>query len=153
MKRLVYAPFNSVESLNTAYDHQNFDGAKVTSYQTYIDSQPLQDSVLSCKQPVVGGVIGMDDYRENRMHLRASAIENSVVYYENWCHVDSFSQPKRGKILLPSENIMEGLDLSAPRQWTITAACTAAMNHYIFGTFVRKIQTSPAGTQVITTPY
>ena len=148
LKRLLHVPIASAESLNVAYDHQNLNGAKITSYQTYIDSQPLQDSQISCLQPT-GTALNMDDFRENRPLLRASAIENSLAYYYNWCHIDSFSQPKRGKVLTPSENIIEGLDLSMPRQWTLTANAAVTLNQYTFGTFIREVHASPQGTQVV----
>ena len=149
LKRLVHVPYNAAETLNTAYDHQNLDGVKIASYQSFIDSQPLQDAVISCKQPIVDGANGMDDWRENKFFLRGSAIENSLAYYYNWCHIDSFSQPKRGKVLVPYENIIEGLDLSMPRQWTFTATAPVGLNQYTFGTFVRQVVTGPQGTQVL----
>ena len=125
------------------------NGAKITSYQTYLDSQPLQDAVLSCLQPVVGGASGMDDWRENRALIRGSALENSAAYYYNWFHCDSFSNPKRGKVLTPTENILEGLDLSHPRQWTLTLnATTASLFHYVWGTFIRQVHATPQGTFV-----
>ena len=146
---MVHVPYHLTESVNTAYDHQNLDGVKIASYQSFIDSQPLQDAVVSCKQPIVDGANGMDDWRENKFFLRGSSIENSLAYYYNWCHIDSFSQPKRGKVLIPYENIMEGLDLSMPRQWTFTATAPAGLNQYTFGTFVRNVVTGPQGTQVL----
>ena len=149
LKRMLYAPFNGAESGVTAYDHQNLNGAKISSYQTYLDSQPLQDAVLSCLQPVAGGASGMDDWRENRALVRGSALENSAAYYYNWFHCDSFSNPKRGKVLTPTENILEGLDLSHPRQWTITlTANTASLFHYVWGTFIRQVHATPQGTFV-----
>ena len=150
LKRMLYTAVYGTETGVNAYDHCNMNGTKVASYQTYLDSVPLQDSVISCKQPVSGSV-GMDDWRENKMLVRGSAIENSAAYYFNWFHCDSFSQPKRDKVLLPSENILEGLDLTFPRQWTITATIpviAAGITHYVWGTFIRYVQATPQGTFV-----
>ena len=149
LKRLLHVPMASGEALNQAYDHQNLDGSKILSYQTFLDSVPLQDSVVSCRQPVSGGAPGMDDYRLNRDLLRGSALENSLAYYFNWHHQDSFSQPKRGKVLVPEENILEGLDLTFPRQWTFSATCPVALTHYTFGEFVRQVVATPQGTQIL----
>lgn len=148
LKRMLYSAFDPAELGSKAYDHQNLNGAKVTSYQTYLDSVPLQDSVISCKQPIAG-VVGMDDWRENKALVRGSAIENSAAYYYNWFHCDAFSQPKRGKVLLPYENILEGLDLTFPRQWTITGTYVSALTHYVWGTFIRQVTASPMGTVVL----
>lgn len=151
LKRMLYTCSKGTETGVSAYDRQNMNGAKIESYQTFLDTAPLQDSVLSCKQPI-SGVIGMDDWRENRMIARGSAIENSAAYYLNWFHCDSFSNPKRDKVLTPFENIIEGLSLKEPRQWTVTAnhpiIPAGGLNHYVFGTFIRQVQTSPAGTFV-----
>ena len=151
LKRLIHAPFAATESGTTAYDHQNLNGAKITAYQTFLDSQPLQDMQLSCLQPVAGGVQGMDDWRENKQIVRGSAIETAACWYENWAHVDAFSQPKRGRTMTPQENMLEGLDLSMPRQWTITANTVGALGliHYTFGTFIRHVVATPQGTQVL----
>jgi hypothetical protein len=148
LKRLLHVPFAASEALNVAYDHQNMNGAKIIQYQTFLDSQPLQDSQLSCLQPVSGGARGMDDWREHRGLVRGSTLTGSGAYYLNWFHCDSFSSPKRGKVLLPESNILEGLDLSMPRSWTITANTVGALTHYTFGTFVREVVSSPAGLQI-----
>ena len=149
LKRLLHVPFDSTEATNFAYDHQNLNGSKITQYQTMLDGAPLQDAKLSCLQPVVGGSINMDDWRENRPLLRGSAIENSLAYYFNWAHIDSFSQPKRGHIDVPDENILEGLDLSMPRQWTFTATTAVPLTHYTFGEFTRQVVSTPLGLQVV----
>ena len=151
LKRLIHVPIVTGLGVtpNQVYDHQNLNGAKISSYQTFLDSVPLQDSVLSCLQPVANGLKGMDDYRENRMLLRGSAIESSLAYYFNWVHIDSFSQPKRDHVLLPLASIMEGLDLTFPRQWTMQATTATPLTNYIFGTFVRQVLASPQGTQIL----
>ncbi len=149
LKRLLHVPFAAAESVNTAYDHQNLSGSKVVQYQTMLDGAPLQDSKLSCSQPVVGGSINMDDWRENRSLLRGSDIESSLAYYFNWLHIDAFSQPKRGSVHVPDENILEGLDLSMPRQWTFTATTAVPLTHYTFGKFSRQVVSTPLGLQVV----
>ncbi len=149
LKRLLHIPFGSSETLNLSYDHQNMNGGKITKYQTFLDSQPLQDAQLSCLQPVAGGERGMDDWRENRELVRDSALFSSAPYYYNWFHIDSFSQPKSGKVMVPEENILEGLDLSMPRAWTITATTAVDLTHYTFGEFVREVQATPMGTQIM----
>ena len=122
------------------------NGDKITNYQTAIDSQPLQDDRLSCRQPVAGGARGMDDWRENKHLLRGSAIKNSAAYYLNWFHCDSFSNPKReASILVPEANLLEGLDLVQPRTWSFTGDATKSLQHFTFAEFVRQVHASPLG--------
>ena len=150
LKRVLYAPFLASESLNAAYDHENLNGAKVVSYRTLLDSQPLQDSILSCLQPVLNGARGMDDWRENQLQLYDTVIQNSAVYYYNWSHQDTFSNPKRGSVLIPTSNIIEGLDMSMPRQYILQAnvASNVALNHYTFASFVREVHSTPLGLEI-----
>lgn len=149
-KRIMYVPYNSVETTNTALDHCNFDGAKITSYQTFLDSVPLEDYPLSCLQPTTDGTIhGLDDWKSNYDYLNGSAYTNSANYQLNWVHFDSFSNPKRGSMLLPENLQFEGIDLSMPRTWSVTATCKiATLNHFIFGSFIRQVHTSSAGMTV-----
>jgi hypothetical protein len=53
LKRIMHTPYNPVETKNTAFDCDNTNGAKITNYQTFLDSQQLQDHVLSCARPTL----------------------------------------------------------------------------------------------------
>jgi hypothetical protein len=146
LKRILHTVLPATETLNVAFDHENMDGSKLDQYQTAIDSQPLQDDRLSCKQPVVNGARGMDDWRENKHLARGSALPNSAAYYLSWFHCDSFSNPKReSSVLVPEANILEGLDLAMPRTWSFTGTVAANLAHYTFAEFVREVHASPLG--------
>jgi len=146
LKRVLHTVLPATETLNRAFDHENMDGSKLDQYQTAIDSQPLQDDKLSCKQPAIGGARGMDDWRENKHLVRGSALQGSAAYYLNWFHCDSFSNPKReSSVLVPESNILEGLDLAQPRTWSFTGNVIANLAHYTFAEFVREVHASPLG--------
>jgi hypothetical protein len=148
LKRILHAPFDSSDATNLAYDHQNLNGSKISSYQTMLNGAPLQDSKLSCGQPIVGGSIQMDDFRENRERLVGSALNNSLAYYMNWVHIDSWSTPKRDGPV-PEENIIEGLSLALPQQWSINATTLKPLAHFTWGEFTRRVVSSPTGLTVI----
>jgi hypothetical protein len=156
LKRVLTTFYNPTETLNLAFDHQNYNGAKVTSVQTYIDSQTLQDSAMSCLQPVTddtnignrAGAQNMDDWRENARHCRNSAIQDSASYYLNWFHCDKFSE-KNFYTSLPDENINEGLDLSMPRAWSVQVAAAAAQINYTFCSFIKDLAITPSGPMLV----
>lgn len=141
LKRMLHAAFPASETLNAAYDHSNWSGSKIVSYQTFLDSAPLQDAVTSCVQPSIAnpGAV-MDDYRENRqVILRSGAIMNPAAYQNNWFHCDSFAPPSVDP-LVPDSQVYDGLDLTKPVAWSINAT-TAAVNlsHYSFAQFLRMM--------------
>lgn len=146
LKRMLYFLMPSQEILNIAYDHENFNASKVTSYQTALDSVNLQDGFLSCVQPSTANPTAiLDDFRENRKYLKDSAIQNSAAYQLNWFHVDSWSD-KSSDPNVPDSNVMEGVDLSIPRTYQVRANTTNAnYTHYIFGLFQRVIGITPTG--------
>lgn len=152
LKRVLTANFNPIEKNSTAYDHSNWDGLKATNYQTYLDSQPLQDSISSCRQPDTDdlniaaqtGLQGMDDWRENSIVCRGSAIQNSASYQINWFHCDRWAE-KNMDSLVPDENIIEGLDLSTPKAWSIQQNMATASVNYSFCSFSRDLAITPVG--------
>ena len=148
LKRILHTVFPTSEVTNRAYDHENMNGSKITSNQTSIDSKPLQDYRLSCLQPTAAGP-GMEDWRENEQFCKRSAIPNSASYYLNWFHCDSFSNPKRGSVLLPDSNIAEGLILDQPISWSFSSSAPTALNHYTFATFMRTVLATSMGTAIL----
>src|SRR6185437_8159839 len=48
LKRIIYGCYNNVDSLNTCQDHSNVAGAKISSYNTQLDSVPLQQYLVQC---------------------------------------------------------------------------------------------------------
>lgn len=139
LKRIVHTVFNSAATANLAYDHENMDGSKISSYQTTMDTKTLQDGRLSCKQLV------NDDFRENQHLLKGSALQNSAAYYYNWLHVDAFSDAR--SLPVPDENVMDGLPMTEARLWTFEGtAVIANLIHYTWASFVREVVLRPAAS-------
>ena len=151
LKRVLTTAFNATEQYSTAFDTNNMDAVKLDLYQTAMDSQPLQDDKISCLQPIAGGARGMDDFRENRHLMKGSVIDNSMAYYLNWFHCDSFSNPSRHSYI-PEDNILEGLDLTPgqARTWSFAGTGKIPLSFYTYAEFIRTVQFSPLGPTVIT---
>ena len=67
--------------------------ARSQEYQTFLDSLPLQDRILSCKRPT-GMNVGSDDWLENKKFLdKRSCIVSKEMYALNWFHIDQFFEP------------------------------------------------------------
>lgn len=143
LKRIIHSPFAGNEpnssSANAAYDHQNFSSAKISQYQTLINSAPLQDQYAVCAS--------LDDFRLNKEFIKDSAIRGSAAYNHNWFHMDCFSNPQN--VPFPEENVIEGLELAMPITWNFNATATAALTHYTFAEFVREIRATPMLTEVV----
>jgi len=148
LKRVIHSVFPASETLNAAYDHNNFNGSKITAYQTAIDSFPQQNDFLNCLQPSdANPTLQLDDYRENMRYLNGSVIQNSAAYQFNWVHCDNFVEPEHGDV--PDSNILAGLDVSIPKQWQITMDLTNSnYAHYTALQFARMLSITPASGPV-----
>jgi len=148
LKRILHTVWNPVEKLNTAYDCHNWDGDKIETYQTFLDSLPLQDRILSCKRPA-GEYVHSDDWLENKKFLnKRSCIISKEMYSLNWFHIDQFYEPHDKKDLLPPDvNLDEGLVMDTPKSWTIstTSGPTSGLVHYTWVEFSRDIEVTTAG--------
>ncbi len=148
LKRILHTVWHPTELYNTAYDCQNYNGAKIVSYQTFMDNLPQQDRILSCLRPATTN-INMDDWLENRRFLEESVITSKEVYQLNWFHQDQFfaSLKRDDRRNVAEQNIDEGLPMSAPHQWLFsgTAGATASLVHYTFVEFARDVTVTPSG--------
>jgi hypothetical protein len=147
-KRIIHTVMGA-ETLNTAMDHSNWNGSKIASYQTNLDSEPLQSQIVSCLQTdsvsAASKLYIQDDYRVNRQTLKGTVLRNGASYALNWYHQDNFVSPH-----LPpgvsSESVDEGLDLTQPKTWSIAMTTAAvALNHYTFVEFQREVLIGPSG--------
>ncbi len=107
LKRILFASFNGSETSNQSFNHSNFNGTKIKTLQSSIDSRPLTDYQLNCFNPNNGtnplGVAWQypssaaagesstgDDYREMRDKLVGSCICSYLSYQINWCYADQW---------------------------------------------------------------
>ncbi len=147
LKRIVTTAMNPKESLDFAFDANNNDGVKISSYSTYLDNVRLQDRSVLCT---------VDDWNENRFLLGTgknhSCILSRKMYYTNWFHMDSFAQIK-GIDDLPEVNIYRGLDMAIPKQWQFSSyPAMSGLVHYTFAEFLRPILITPLGVELISYP-
>jgi hypothetical protein len=153
LKRILHSVWNPQEKFNTAYDCANWDGEKVASYQTFLDSQPLQDRALSCLRPW-GGRVNSDDWLENKKFLaNRSCITSKECYALNWFHIDQFYEPHDPAASLPEVNLDEGLLMDTPKQWLfagqIPAGGISSLLYYTYAEFSREIMITNVGPQFL----
>lgn len=148
IRKILHAPFNVTESGNTAFDCSNWNGSKITSYGTYMNSKKLQDQDISCLQ-ATGTSIGMDDWLFNKKYYKNSVVANGGQYQQNWGHTDTFAEPNDEHSGVPEENVVDGYPLNEPAIWTMNANVTASLNHYTFVTFLRDVVIDNRGQNVM----
>jgi hypothetical protein len=145
LKRILTTMWNPAERINTSYDCSNFNGAKLSSYQTMLNSRPLQDRVLSCMRPAQLSV-NQDDWLENFKFVdKQSCYTSKEMYNLNWFHIDQFYEPRDSSQLVES-NLSEGLDMVVPVTWQFSGvAGMTGVVFYIYAEFQREIMITPSG--------
>jgi len=148
IKRILHTVWHPNEQLNHAYDCDNWNGRKVISYRTHLDSNPIQNTDISCRLPVPGR-IGHEDWFYNKKYSKDSAILNGAVYQHNWHHVDQFYEDNESTNV-PDENLDVGLPMTLGNQllnrtWQITLEATGDLSHITYATFLRDIAITPDG--------
>ena len=142
LKRIVHTVFNGTESANTNFDMSNWNGSKVSTYNTTLDSTQLQPQLISCAQPVAGA-INANDYAINKKIMRDSAIVGLGQYQQNWFHCDQFFDDSIAD-RTDGNNISQGLPMIDNHQWVFNGTNTSqALANYTFMTFTRDLLVSP----------
>ena len=114
LMKVYHSVYNAIENVNTAYDHDNTNGAKVASYQTAVDGTPRTSYLISCL------TVDLNDYMLNRRVIQGGVLQNSNVYQYNWFHCDDFTElpgPVDRQNPMPSENLVCGLSLEVQKKW------------------------------------
>jgi hypothetical protein len=141
IKKIMHTIWNVKENGASAFDCSNWNGSKLTSYATYIDSNKLQNADVSTLQPT-GTNVNQSDWLMNRKFYQNSAVMNGGQYQLNWCHVDSFSEPE-DHVGVPEENIASGLPITTQVTWQFQGEATTGLNHYTFVTFMKDVAILP----------
>ena len=153
LRSILWSVWNNTatEYYNTAYDCANWSGARITSYNTFLDSNPLQQYPLSCSQSVVGAQRN-DDWLWNKPFLEDSLIFNQGIYQLLWHHQDRFSEKPTGEQLELQDNINDGLSLgNMAHLWSVQATCNGIQNlvHYVFFTYLRDVSISATSIEIV----
>jgi hypothetical protein len=147
LQRIYSAPFLSGGLANMTFDHSNSD-AKVTSYNTYLDGQPLQNGPID--------VTAFRDYMLMKRFLQGSCLASSAILDSRWVHIEDFGDkpaPLDMPVYPPYENRLRGEDLTAnvQRTWSLQSFNTYAnaLTWYTFVITQRTITFSPAGIVLV----
>jgi hypothetical protein len=143
LKHITHTIFNGTETGTTQYDCSNWDGEKIISYQTAFNSSPLQDAYLYCLQPgntnLPSGVLGGDDWQNNKKFCDETPLLNMGVYQLNWFHRDSWAGDDSTDDL--EDNLDTGMPIETVNLWSINANTVSAnYQHYTYVTFLREMR-------------
>lgn len=129
---IVTSPFNSNETVNTAFDCFNVAnaanapntavGAKILNYYSQLDNVRLQDIQINCGNPQA------DDYRENKRFLQDNAYLDLPVYQNNFFHMDQFYEENPLQVESP-ENMDKGMSLIVERKYDLYNNMTASTQY------------------------
>ena len=147
LKWITHTAWLAADTLADSLNCVNVNGTKISSYQTFLNGQPLQNQALTCVQPV-SGAQALEDYSNNLESIEGSVLQNAGDYQMNWFHRDNFSRVKIPDEV-SDENIDDGLDMGEYQQqlqWSIQATTTATQyTHLSFACFKRSIAVRPDG--------
>lgn len=153
VKRIRHTVWDPQETLDKAYDTNNLNGAKIVSYQTFLDSRPLQDRVLDCRNPdEASNRSGDEDWLENKKFCgKNSSITSRECYKTNWFHQDQMFEPNKNNPL-PDYMLDEGILMVRPMNWQFsatTAAAQANLMHYTWVEYIRTVHVTQDGPKFI----
>jgi len=122
--KIYHSVYHQTEALTTRHDTSNVSQAKVVSFNTMLDSKPLQNFLITCSSG--------DDYMILKPKLRGSVIQSLDMYNYNWCWLEDFSHLKREED--KDGNVKSGLPLDKERKWDFVATMSGAtaFRHYDF---------------------
>lgn len=140
LRKIYHSVFHNTESSNTAYDHNNVNGAKVVEYYTLLNNNRLQEFNVDCTH--------LDDYSLVKDKIEGSVLQEADIYQYNWFHLEDFT----GIYEIDPEdknNIIVGLPLETEQKWDFySRTANAQYNHYTYAIVERNLSISPAGVVV-----
>lgn len=149
LKRILHSLWPVNETLDSAYDTNNSNGVKCTSYQSSLNSTALQEQFVNCvPTSIANPSYVQDDYRYNKHLLKDSVISNAQAYALNWFTADCFAEYSRDPSQADGATI-EGIDLILPITWQISMNLTGDMSHYTFVHALRTISIAPGAIMMV----
>ena len=146
LKKIIHSVFHNTETLFSALDNGNVDGAKVSSYYTMLDSVRLQEYSPLCTTPY-------EDYALMKPMLKETALPSRSIYQYDWFHCDDFSGltvADEKYLPVSKDNLISGIPLSVERAWVFAATtANAAFNHYTFIVTYRTLVITAGGIDVL----
>jgi hypothetical protein len=170
LKRIVNAFYNGTEfSGSYAFDHGNVNGTRVSSFQSAINSRPLQDYIQIPFNPdstvlptgVVSPSILADDWRENHKYITGSAVGSYSEYQSNWVWTDAWGVPAfsdetdhrisknlDGYNLLDQGDVIYTLALQSSAAADVNYANRDGLILYQFCNLIRHLHIMPSGVSI-----
>ena len=147
LMKVIHAPYNSNEQLETMYDHCNANNIlgtteppKTQNYYTQLNGKRTQDININCSANINGSPLL--DYMSHKKQLKDSILRNSNIYQYNWFHCDDFSD-------IPSKDnngdLISGIPMSiSPITWSFVGLTMNNINlqHYTWCVFVKAYNDS-----------
>ena len=139
--KIYTSPFNTVENINTAFDNNNFQAGRISSYYTLLNNERLQEFDLNCRN--------LDDWSYMKEYLRDTVLQDSKVYQLNWFHKDDWTGKFDKKI--DDDNLETGLPLDLEQKSDVyfTLPAPAQYNYYSFAITQKMLTVGPQGITVI----
>lgn len=132
---IFWAPYHSVESLNTCKSHTV---TQLTTYNTLLNQVPILTNNL------INTALG-EHYFYNKDSLDKSAVQSIIAYNNSFCHFDNFSGMSLPD-LIENGTVYNGIDLAQEvQQWQLNATYSPAtsINHYVFVVCQKQLTIAP----------
>jgi hypothetical protein len=146
IKKIYWGVYTTGAATNFVYDHSNLANARITSFQTLINTKPIQNFLFS---PAAG-----DDWILYRNKTRSRDILSFNEYLYNWCYCDDFTSDR--SILntvypdIPTGNIVDGIPLMHGEIiYQVNASSAAALTNYVFTIIQREIKVNAEGVSIM----
>ncbi len=153
LKRIYHTVFEIGSDVSTFMDCSNLGGSKITSYRTYLDSQPLQDDLVDTSAVSLAlSDLHLDSWRLNQNLCRNTALIDLSDYDVNFFHCDLFDTPNAEHTKpVPNENIQDGIAMKNGilYQYSATAAASLAFIHITAAIFTRDVRVTKEGVEFI----
>jgi len=142
LRKILWAPYNNTENINTAFDHDNTAGtAKVASFYSTVNNVRTTQFNVDLTQS--------QDWMLQKSRIKGSSILRSNEYQYNWVWCEDFGDyycPSEKPLPTPEANLVEGLSLDNEIKYDVFATTTNNnFNHYIFAVTLRLLSVSSGG--------
>jgi hypothetical protein len=124
---------------NLIYDKSNLGGAKISQFQTFVNSIAVQ------QQPLIPA--NGDDFLYRRDQLRGSEIQSLNEFLYNWSYIEDFTAIDKKKLMqylwpdVPEDNLIDGLPMGADQiQYMIQSTSLSNLTNYFFTVFQREVR-------------
>ena len=148
LKRIINCAYNATETLCRGFDCHDLNGEKILNYQSTMDSQPLQNTLIDCAFST-STTIANQDFRENEKFFKGAIIFGVPMYAYNWAVLDDFSGDESIERGIEYQNHEAGLDLNMSRNYLMqmSTPLAGALNiaFYSFCVISKVLRITPNG--------